>query len=415
MISQTAAVGTALLTVALLVVAVGISGGWRRERSDPVPAVVSFAPPKRATSDNPGAQAFALRWRARWVTIVTRTILLIAIGLTPLGARFIHLLAPSDGSWQVAAAWMIVLAVFLAAGLPARGLRLRARRALAGLNGPRPSRRRLALGMALMTVDIALSFVLLASALRSDAGPLAIGGAIGGAMGFLLLPFARNPVRRLPASERLTAGLESLDRPGMRRPPLLAEGWLPNRPANAVALGFLPRPMILFAPPLADALSDRQLRATVGHELAHLLHHDVIQRRLRLYLTAVAAGATALALNGLPAVRGLAGLAGNLSGQSIPFLLAIGYMAHRVLFAVHLRACRAEERRADIRMLQLTGDLDGCVTSLGLLQSMLGTPDRWTLAQRLLVATHPAKEERQRLLHCAAITPTSIPELSASS
>lgn len=55
--------------------------------------------------------------------------------------------------------------------------------------------------------------------------------------------------------------------------------------------------------------------------------------------------------------------------------------------------------------MELADDQRACIEGLDTIQSMLGTPDAWTLPQRLLFATHPAKRERLRLLRSAASSP----------
>ena len=69
---------------------------------------------------------------------------------------------------------------------------------------------------------------------------------------------------------------------------------------------------------------------------------------------------------------------------------------------VNLRAARAEERAADARTVLLTGDPAGCADGISQLTAMLGSPERWTFGQRLLLATHPAPAARlQRLADLA--------------
>lgn len=75
----------AVLLAALLVVAVDAAGGWRRVRPATAP---DEAPPWPAN----GAAALDGRgWRVRTVAAVLRLVLVVALGLTPLGARFVRL------------------------------------------------------------------------------------------------------------------------------------------------------------------------------------------------------------------------------------------------------------------------------------------------------------------------------------
>ena len=87
----------AATAVAALVIMVGLAGGWR---GDPRPASSDASQQRPRT---PQQAAFTLRWRATWVTEVIRVSLLAVIGLTPAGAAFMQLLAPS-GDWLPVAA-----------------------------------------------------------------------------------------------------------------------------------------------------------------------------------------------------------------------------------------------------------------------------------------------------------------------
>jgi Zn-dependent protease with chaperone function len=149
-----------------------------------------------------------------------------------------------------------------------------------------------------------------------------------------------------------------------------------------------------------------------------VLHLDPWRRLIRLVLMTEAAIATAVALSGLPAVQRLAGLPAHLDGRVLPFLVAVSYLVLRLLLAVSLHATRAEEVAADARAVALTGDRDGCVGAISRLAAILGSPDRWTLGQHLLVATHPARTARLAWLAgpvtvsqaagTAAVAPTAV-------
>jgi len=174
----------------------------------------------------------------------------------------------------------------------------------------------------------------------------------------------------------------------------------------------LRRQGIVVAPPVADALTDSQLRAVVAHELAHLRDHDLwlrLLRLLRLFLSLLASAATALALYAVPWLRRLPDLSSaTVTAQALPFLLAVGYLAAKVLRAAELRAVRAEEAAADQRAVDMTGDAQAYREAIGMICSMLGTPGTWTLPQRLLTASHPAADERLGLISAGA-SPASKP------
>ncbi len=160
--------------------------------------------------------------------------------------------------------------------------------------------------------------------------------------------------------------------------------------------------VIVVAPPIAAALTDGELRAVLAHEVAHVQHGDLRRRILRRLLIGLCVLAAMVALYGIPSLRSLAGLRGALSVRAGPFLLALWYLVFRVLYAMELRATRAEERAADQGMIALNADPDACADGVGKLSSLLGVPDAWTLTQRLLIATHPATGERLRLIRDTA-------------
>jgi hypothetical protein len=86
------------------------------------------------------------------------------------------------------------------------------------------------------------------------------------------------------------------------------------------------------------------------------------------------ATAAALVLDRIPALRGLAGLHAPMTVESVPFLLACGYLTFRILYPVHLVAARAMEREADREMVKLTADPDGCIEAMTAIFTILGAP-----------------------------------------
>jgi Zn-dependent protease with chaperone function len=329
-------------------------------------------------------------------------VLLVALGLTPLGARFVHLIAPDATAWRVAVAMEII--VVLAWGGP-RQLTMwwlrRARRASPAGVRARPSRR-LRLNRWLVVAYI------LAAVMWLAARPLPLDGVtltvlvtfVAG--GILQQHNAVRGLSRLPKPQRLVTALESLPGPPAGMAVTVAVGW--RTPiATAAAMSSPGRGGIVVAPPLLAALTDAQLRAVVAHELAHLRHHDTWWRLLRRLLILLASTATALTLYTIPGLRGLAGQhGGHLTGQSLPFLLAVGYLAFKVLRVAELRACRAEEAAADREAVRLTGDVHACLEGTGKACEIVGSPESLSLPRRLLTATHPAMGERLRLISAAS-------------
>jgi Zn-dependent protease with chaperone function len=378
----------AAAAAAAFAVMVVMAGGWRG-RPRRLPAGASLPGPR-----TPQQQAFALRWQAAWVTEILRIALLVLFGLTPAGAGFVHVLAPTGNLLLVALAWMTMAAAVLAVSLAGRTWRRRAMSLVPGLYPAptaAPRRWREVAGW----LESILALVLLAVGLRVSPDTFLLLVTLALPLGAITT--IRQPqYRRLPPSPQLTAVLDTLAFPHGKRAPVAVLGWRGrNLIANAVAVdGIMPNPMIVIAPPLLGGLDGRELRAVIAHELAHVLHLDPWRRLIRLVLMTEAAIATAVALSGLPAVQRLAGLPAHLDGRVLPFLVAVSYLVLRLLLAVSLHATRAEEVAADARAVALTGDRDGCAGAISRLAAILGSPDRWTLGQHLLVATHPARTAR---------------------
>ncbi len=381
----------AVLLAALLGVAVGAAGGWRRV----CPATVADEAQARPAAGGTGLDWRG--WRVRTVADVLQLALVVALGLTPLGARFVHLVAPKGDTWHDAAAWLLILAAVAAvARLPVLWWQREMRRTAPELFRPRggPKQRLTRAAMvAAALLNLVLWIFLLVLRIRGEAGAY-LGVLLALTVStWLLVLLRRMRIQRLPRSERLSDMVSSL--PGAPRIPVVS-GWL-RAVANVRVVGRR-RPVIVIDPPIAAALTDRELRAVLAHEVAHVQHDDAGRRVLRRLLVRLCALAATVALYGIPALRSLAGLRGGLSVQAGPFLLAIWFLVFRVLHTMELRATRAEELAADRDMVSLTGDPEACADGLGKLSSLLGTPDTWTLPQRLLFATHPATSDRLRLL-----------------
>lgn len=348
----------------------------------------------------------ALSWRIRLAVEFLRVGLLAGLGLTPLGARFIHALAPDGSVWKAAAAWLVILVALAATRLPAVWWLRRARRVNPDMiqQAGKPAER---LAQAAVLAGLILIGELLLAGLYVDlrGNPLEALAIIAGAIGVLqVLVRARLRISgKLPPSDRLAAVLATLPgEPGPAGQPAVtvAEGWI----RQAATIGFRPRkrPLIVVAPPIAAALTDRQLRALLAHEVAHVLHGDQKRVKVRIIVIAACVTVAVQALDYIPALRNLAGLHGLLTVESIPFLLACGYLAFRVLYAVNLVFARAAEREADREMVKLTADAEACSDAMTALFTMMGAPESAPSLQRLLFATHPSAGERLRFLRRAA-------------
>jgi len=374
------------------VIMVGLAGGWRGEPR----AGAGTGGPRPRT---PQQAAFTLRWRATWVTEVVRLSLLVAAGLTPAGAAFVHLLAPSGNWLLVAAALMIMAGVLAAAGLAGAPWHRQARSLIPGLY-PRGAAGKWRWRVMVITwLQYALVLTIIAYVMQAGPGLFAVLAIVVVPLG--ALASLRQPLlQRLPPSPQLTAVMDTLAFPRRRRSPVAVVGWrAKDSLANALAVdGMMRHPLIVVAPPLVELLDGRQLRGVLAHELAHVLHGDTWRRLTRLVLVSEASLATAIALGGFDPAQDAFGLPDRVGAQTAPFLLAVWYLTSRALTYVNLRAARAEERAADARTVLLTGDPAGCADGICQLAAILGAPERWTFGQRLLLATHPPPAARlQRL------------------
>lgn len=344
--------------------------------------------------------------RVRLAVEVLRAGLLAGLGLTPLGARFIHVVAPDGNIWKAAAAWLVILVALAATRSPTVWWVQRARRVNRDVMRPSetPAER---LARAAVLVGLVLIGVLTLVGLYIDVhgNPFeALAIIVVCIVALRVLAGTRLRIRRkLPSSDRLAAVLATLPgEPGPAGQPAIgmAEGWI-RQVATVVVLP-RKRPLIVVAPPIAAALTDRQLRAVLAHEVAHVLHGDQTRVRVRGAVMGICVITIAVALDSIPALRGLAGLHGWLTVESVPFLMVFGFLAFRVLYAVNLVFARAAEREADRGMVKLTGDAEACIEAMTALFTMTGAPESVPPLQRLLFATHPSAGERLRFLRRAA-------------
>jgi Zn-dependent protease with chaperone function len=403
MVAPSLAIAVTGIATALLAIAIAMAGGWRKtpQGADPVLEL-----PREEVPDRAPAPLRALAWRLRVAAETYRAVLLVVLGLTPLGAGFVHLIAPAGAYSPTVAA---ILVIMLGVWGPPRLLSIwwlgRLRRACPALVRPRrPGRARPVrlLWLALAAWSPALILVDVTDSSYDYVGFTMV----------LVLAFTAGFVARqartvrgldsLPRSVRLDNALESLPGPEGRMTVTAVLGWR-TQFANASAISSLGRQGLVFAPPVAAALSDSQLRAVVAHELAHLRSHDTWWRLLRMYLSLLASAAMALALHAIPVLRRMAGLhTGAVTAQALPFLLATAYLTVKVLRMAELRARRAEESAADRQAVAMTADVQACLEAMAKVGLIVGTPGSWTLPQRLLIASHPAMGERLRLINADA-------------
>ena len=169
---------------------------------------------------------------------------------------------------------------------------------------------------------------------------------------------------------------------------------------NAFAVGRNPRTAsVCCTTGLLDLLDDRELRAVLAHELAHVHRRDT--------LVASVAGALAGAI---AVVAGAAALFGD-DDDDAP--LAVAVLGPVAALIVRLAISRSREFRADADAVKLTGDPDGLIAALRKLDAgtkaaplaprpallaqahlMFANPFRSDSALACRFATHPSVEAR---------------------
>jgi Zn-dependent protease with chaperone function len=382
--------GLSLLAFVLLVAA---AGGFRSQRSP----VASAAAPQPTRNLGVMADVRALWWRALWVTLALRTIVVVALGLTPAGSALVRAFAPTGNSFAVAAAWLVVLALAFCAGLPTRRW-LRQADALA------PGRRRgLVAGRKRQALLLADFLVLLAGLAALQPGRM--GGPVlailaWGSLAFIVyagavVAFKAARVDKVEPPAALVAAVDRLTELLGSERPRVAAGSLGGRPPGLYAVNTnTSNRLIVASPVLVDLLSEDELTAGLAHEAAHVERRDTVWITLRLTTGGLCAVAVGIAATGSPALQTLAGVSHPGQGDSLPLLVATAYLAYQLLVLLGMRASRAMEIRADQRMLAIVGSPEPCTGLVRRIDDFAGVPDRWTFAQRAFMATHPGHLDR---------------------
>jgi heat shock protein HtpX len=147
----------------------------------------------------------------------------------------------------------------------------------------------------------------------------------------------------------------------------------------------------------ADRVSDRELRAIIAHELAHVIHSDLRTLKTRAQVTGVLSVAAAVALTVV--------VTGTLNFAMYVALIPICMLGSRLVVSLLNRPL---ERRADDTGARLCGDPDGLAIALTEATSfrdqarreLYGTgPWRWLIFPlSVTMPSHPATSERIKAL-----------------
>ncbi|MFO1033194.1 MAG: zinc metalloprotease HtpX [Hyphomicrobiales bacterium] len=182
---------------------------------------------------------------------------------------------------------------------------------------------------------------------------------------------------------------------------------VPSQLMNAFAVGNRQDSAIAVTDALVTRMNLRQMTGILGHETAHIMNGDLRVMGLADVLARITGLMSTFGLMGLPLVFGM-----NVHFPVLGLLAMI--FAPTLTGLVQLGLSRAREYDADLDGVTLTGDPDGLVSALRVLEAQQGRP--WEgiflpggrVPNPSLLRTHPATEDRIARLH--AVRQTAMPD-----
>lgn len=376
--------------------------GPRVSRADRLAALAELPPDQVAR----GRAYRAAQRPARYASILLGSAVVLALGLTPAGARLVDLVArPFGGHWLAAAVCGGLAVVFASqiAVLPVAAWqhRIAVRHQLS-----RQSWRswggdilKAYAVLALVAAAALASFFAVARLLPRGWWLVAAAGAAGLVLLVsFIFPVLVEPLfarfRPMPPGDLRDSLMAMAARDGLSvRQVLVADASRRTRAVNAYVSGLGPtRRIVVFDTLLAGSPED--VEAVVAHELAHARYRDVVIGTL-LGCLGAAAVVTGLFLAGQwePLLRA-AGVAAVTDPRAVALLVALVTMVGAVAGPVQALVSRRLEARADAHAVALTRDAGrfaGMHARLAATNLADPDPPRW---EYLLSASHPSTVER---------------------
>jgi Zn-dependent protease with chaperone function len=377
------------------------------------------------TPSSQASRARELLWRAALVPVLFRLSLAVLLGLTPLGAPLLTVLSRTGPLLAYLTTVMVAGILGSLPGPLVRRWRAQAFRLAPQLRPLRTQRHtvtwwlRTALG-ALAHGMLAGGLLIVTSAPEADLHAFTF-------VAYCLVVIALDrflrrvhewsshqdsssvPIQSEHDVARLCAARDSLDLPAPVRDVPVLPGRIIGAGVNAFATHRRGRWTVIVAPELIAELTDRQLRALIGHELGHTGQRPWREKlsRATLLICATFVGSWAAHAIWHPVADWIAPAPLDRTpayGQALlaAMQIALGYLAFCLLRPLHLFATRAMETAADAAMVRATADPQGCAQFLTRISDFLGSPYHLSLAQRAITATHPSLEERLALVSTAA-------------
>jgi STE24 endopeptidase len=403
-----AAVALGGLLVALAIV-VAVRVPWSSApapRSDQLAALSEMAPDAVAKG-----RAFHAALRPGiYGALAVGLLAVVLLGLTPLGARLVELVArPLGGHW-LARAVLGGLAIVLVTELVTFPFAVWRQKVLRDYDLSTQS-------WAAWAVDL-----LKAYAVGAVIGAVALVGfftitrffprwwwavgAVGAAALTLLLTFVF-PVLVEPLFNKFTpmeqtqlrADLMALAaRDGVPvRDVLVADASRRTRAVNAYVSGFGPTRRIVVYDTLLREAPEAEVRAVVAHELSHAKDNDVLTGTLIGALGSAAAVIGLYLLGWWTALLRRAGVDSIVDPRAVALLVAIGALAGVLAGPAQALVSRKIEARSDAHALRLTGDpaaFEAMMSRLALVNLADVDPNR---AEHLLFSSHPSVVARMAM------------------